>query len=209
MKVHIENKILEFKNDKNKIEQLLNKIDKEVGKISKILNSMVIDDYEIFNDYYDYFLDNINSIEKVEVTLVTYKELVDDILGSTLDYLTRTPDLIDNLADNFYRNPDKESWSNLADLLEGIAWIISTFTTINKDKNLNDVIVEYENWNLYSREIMSLNRILPNFEDALSNKDNVTLADILSYEIKPRFNTMAEKLADLVSMEASVDDLNW
>ncbi len=208
MKVHIENKILEFKNDKNKIEQLLNKIDKEVGKISKILNSMVIDDYEIFNDYYDYFLDNINSIEKVEVTLVTYKELVDDILGSTLDYLTRTPDLIDNLADNFYRNPDKESWSNLADLLEGIAWIISTFTTINKDKNLNDVIVEYENWNLYSREIMSLNRILPNFEDALSNKDNVTLADILSYEIKPRFNTMAEKLADLVSMEASVDDLN-
>lgn len=208
MKVHIENQILEFKNDKNKIEQLLNKIDKEVGEISKILNSMVIDDYEIFNDYYDYFLDNINSIEKVEVTLVTYKELVDDILGSTLDYLTRTPDLIDNLADNFYRNPDKESWSNLADLLEGIAWIISTFTTINKDKNLNDVIVEYENWNLYSREIMSLNRILPNLEDALSNKDNVTLADILSYEIKPRFNTMAEKLADLVSMEASVDDLN-
>ena len=68
--------------------------------------------------------------------------------------------------------------------------------------------MEYENWNLYSREIMSPNRILPNFEDALSNKDNVTLADILSYEIKPRFNTMAEKLADLVSMEASVDDLN-
>ena len=209
MKIYIENQILEFDNDRNEIDNILNRIDEEITKASKVLNHMVINDNEIFNNYYDYFLDNINSIEKVEVILITYKELVNDTLSSTLDYLNRTPNLIDDLADSFYKSPDRKSWKNLDDLLEGIGWIINTYVTIDKDKNLNDVIGNYENWNLYSKEIMSLNEILPDFEDALSNQDNVSIADILSYEIKPIFETMAERLSELVSIEENINDLNW
>lgn len=209
MKIYVENQILEFENDKNEIDSMLSRIEKEVIITSKILNSMVIDDYEIFGDYYDYFFDNISSIEKVEVILLTREELVNDILSSTLDYLNRTPELIESLANNFYKSPEGKSWSDLNDLLEGISWIISTFSSIDKDRSLNDVVADHESWNLYSKEIISLSNIIPNFEDALSNQDSVTIADILSYEIHPKFNTMAEKLSELVSVGENInDDLN-
>lgn len=209
MKIYIDNQILEFDNDKNEIDKLLNEIEKEVTKTSKILNSLVIDDYEIFSNYYDYFSDNIRSIKKVEVISLTYKELVNDTLSSTLDYLKPTPELIENLANNFYKNPDRKSWSDLNDLLEGISWIIGTFSSIDNDRNLANVVSNYESWNLYSKEIISLSEIIPDFEVALSNQDNVTIADILSYEIQPKFNIMSEKLSELVNAEESINDFNW
>lgn len=208
MKIYIGNQILEFDNDKNEIEKILSDIGTEVIKTTKVLNSLVIDGYEIYSDYYDYFLDNINAIEKVEVVLYTHKELVHETLNSTLDYLRRTPDLIDNLANSFYKNPDRKSWNDLNDLFEGISWLINTFSSIDKDKNLNDIVSNYESWNLYSKEIISLSEIIPDFEDALSNQDNVTIADILSYEIQPKFNTIAERLSELVGSKETLNDFN-
>lgn len=208
MKVYIENKVLEFNNDINEIDKIINVIDKEATKTSKVLNSMIIDGYEIYSDYYDYFLNNIRFIEKVEAILLTHKELVAETLSSTLDYLKRVPELIDDLANNFYKKPDRKSWSDLNDLLEGISWIISTFSTIDSDRNLNDVVNNYESWNLYSKELIALSEIIPDFEDALSNEDNVTIADILSYEIQPKFNSMAERLTELVIRGGSSNDFN-
>lgn len=208
MKIYIENQILEFNNDKSEIDTILNEIEKEVIKTSKVLNSLIIDDNEIFSDYYDYFLDNINVIEKVEVVLLTYKELVNETLVSAQDYLSRTPRFIEILANSFYKGPDRKSWSDLDNLLEGISWLISTYATIDNDRNLNDVISNYEDWNLYSKEILSLNEILPDFEDALSNQDNVTIADILSYEIQPKFNTMLDNISKLVIFKGNLNDFN-
>lgn len=209
LKVYIDNQILEFNNDKSGIEKILNEIEKEVTKTSKVLNSLIIDDYEIFSDYYDYFLDNIRVIEKVEVVLLTYKELVNETLSSTLDYLKRTPELIENLANSFYKSSCHKSWSDLDALLEGITWLVESFSTIDSNRNLNDVISDYKSWNLYSRDIISLSEILPDFEDALSNRDNIIIADILSYEIQPKFNTMVDNLSKLVNMEEGMlNDLN-
>lgn len=208
MKIYIGNQIFEFESDKNEIDNIFDTIEKEVTKTSKVLNSLKVDDNEIFNDYYDYLLDNINAIEKVEVVLYTFKELVNETLTSTMNYLIRTPNLIENLANNFYKNPDKKSWIDLNNLLEGISWLISAFSTIDNDRNLNNVVNNYESWNLYSKGVLSLSEILPDFEDALSNKDNVTIADILSYEIQPKFIEMSERLSELITTEESINDLN-
>lgn len=208
MKIYIGNQIFEFESDKNEIDNIFDTIEKEVTKTSKVLNSLKVDDNEIFNDYYDYLLDNINTIEKVEVVLYTFKELVNETLTSTMNYLIRTPNLIENLANNFYKNPDKKSWIDLNNLLEGISWLISAFSTIDNDRNLNNVVNNYESWNLYSKGVLSLSEILPDFEDALSNKDNVTIADILSYEIQPKFIEMSERLSELITTEESINDLN-
>lgn len=208
LKIYIEDQILEINNDVKEIDTILNEIEKEVTKTSKVLNSLIIDDYEIFNDYYDYFLDNIRAIEKVEVVLYTCKELVNETLISTKNYLDRTPNLIENLANSFYKTPSANSWSDLDDLLEGIGWLINTFRTIDSDRSLNDVISSYESWNLYTKEIISIKEILPDLEDALFGQDNVTIADILSYEIQPKFNTMADKLSQLVDLKESLNDLN-
>lgn len=208
MKIYVDNQTLEYINDKCNIDEILNEIDSRISKSSKILSSMIIDGVELFSDYIDYFLDNIDSIEKVEVILLTYIELVNEILRSTLNYLKRTPELIENLANSFYKSPDRNSWSDLNDLLEGIGWLISTFSSIDNDRNLNDIVSNHESWNIYSKEVISLSKILPDFEDALSNQDTVTIADLLSYEIQPKFNSMTEKLSELLSSEGNMNDLN-
>ena len=203
MKIYIENQVLEYKNDKNEMDNILNEIDNIVSKSSKILSHMVIDDFEVYEGYYDYFLDNIRVIEKVEVISLTYKELVDDILISTMDYIGRIPFKIEELSNSFYKNPDRQAWNNLNDLLGGISWIMNSFTSIDQDSRLKDVISSYENWNLYAKEVFALKDILPDLEGSLSSGDNITIADILSYEILPIFNEMEVKLLDLVKMEGS------
>lgn len=201
MKIYIENQVLEYKNDRNEIDNILNEIDNIVNKSSKILSHMVIDHFEVYESYYDYFLDNIKVIEKVEVVSVTYKELIDDILNSTLDYLERTPEAIDNLANSFYKNPNGEAWDSLNDLLSGIAWIMDTFSSIDQDNRLKDVILSYEAWNLYSVEVFSLKEVLAEFEQGLLNRDNVLIADILSYEISAYFKNMSDILLILVNRD--------
>jgi hypothetical protein len=203
VKIYIENQVLEYKNDKNEMDNILNEIDNIVSKSSKILSHMVIDDFEVYEGYYDYFLDNIRVIEKVEVISLTYKELVDDILISTMDYIGRIPFKIEELSNSFYKNPDRQAWNNLNDLLGGISWIMNSFTSIDQDSRLKDVISSYENWNLYAKEVFALKDILPDLEGSLSSGDNITIADILSYEILPIFNEMEVKLLDLVKMEGS------
>ena len=208
LKIYIENQILEFENNTKVIDNVFNEIDKIVNKSSKILSHMVIDDFEVYQDFFDYFLDNIRVIEEVKVITLTYKELVHDILISTIEYIRKVPEKIEELAYKFYKNPGKESWNDLNDLLGGITWIINTFSSIDQDKRLKDVVSSYESWNLYAKEIFSLQEILLDFEGALSSGDNITIADMLLYEILPIFKEMGERLLELVKMEGKLDDLN-
>ncbi len=198
VKIYIENEILEFKNNANEIGDILNKIDNIVNNSSKILSYMTIDSIEVYENYYDYFLDNIRVIEEVKVNAMTYKELVHDTLISTLDYIKNSTEQIEELANSFYRNPDGETWKNLNHFLGGISWIINTFASIDNNLMLKDLVSSYEGWNLYAKEVFSLQEILVDFEEALSNSDNISIADIISYEILPIFNRMAEKILDLI-----------
>lgn len=208
LKIYIEDQTLEVENSKDVIDKILNEIDTIIVNSSKILSHMIIDGLEVYENYYDYFLDNIRVIEKVEIVALTYKELVDDILASTLSYLERTPDIIESLADKFYKNSDTDAWNDLNDLLGGISWIVNTSSSIDQDERLKDIVSRYEDWNLYVKELFSLQKILPDFENALSSGDNVTIADILSYEIIAIFKEMAGRLSSLVSVEANLYDLN-
>lgn len=208
MKIHIENQVLEYENNKDEIENILKEIDKIISNSSKILSHMVIDDIEVYESYGDYLLDHIKAIDKVEAILLTYKELVDDILLSKINYLERTPQQIEGLASGFYREPDEESWQGLNDLLEGVGWIIETFSSIDQDPRLKEAVKGYESWNLYAKEVFTLQKILGEFEEVLENNDLVSIGDILSYEIIPIFKNMSQQLDKLVTREDISNDLN-
>ncbi len=208
LKIYVENEVLEYENNKNEIDNILYEIDNKISKSSNIFSHMIVDGSEVYESYYDYFLDNINVIEKVEVISCEYKKLVDNILVSTINYIGRIPTEIEHLANKFYREPGVEDWNSLSDLLDGISWIMNTFSSIDQDKRLNEVVTNYENWNLYAKEVFSLQELLIVFEEALSSNNNVSIADILSYEIVPIFNRMQERLLGLTTLEDVVEELN-
>ncbi len=199
MKIYILDKVLEYGNDKSNIDGLFQEIDSILEKSDYYFSHLVIDDLEIYEDYNDYFLDNIRNIREVKVVSSTLKELAENIMVTTIDYLNRAIPEINILSNEFYKTPTKQSWDKFSDLLEGIEWIIDSFISIDINERLKDIVSSYEQWNNYAKEIYSLQEQLVELEEIMGNQDTVSMADILSYEINPLFENMREKLEGLVS----------
>ena len=199
MKLKIENQTFEYDNTQAEITTLFAKIEEIIENSPNVLSHMLVDHVEVYEDFYNYFIDNIKVIGEVEVITLTYKELVDNILFSTADYLNRATPLTEELSNKFYREALSEDWKSLKDLLEGIGWIISTFSSIDGDDRLSMVIASYESWNEYAGEIYGLQDTLGDFEEVMTNQDNLAIADLLQYEIQPKFEAMREKLSSFVT----------
>jgi len=101
------------------------------------------------------------------------------------------------LSDEFYAAPTTDTWNKMSDFLEGVQWVISTFSSIDGWQNLNTIVNDYEVWNGYAKEIFSLQQIIVEFEEVLENNDVVSIGDILAYEIEPILKSMEENLCKL------------
>lgn len=198
MKIYILDKILEYCNSEDIIDEIFNKIDSIINSTNLVFSHLIIDGIDVYDNYYDYFLDNIKNIEEVRVVTKTIKGISQDIILSTIDYIDRAMPEIEILADEFYKQPLQGSWNKLIQLLEGIKWIIDSFVIIDSNPELKDIVNSYEEWNLYAKDIHELGGLIREFEEILENSDFVSTADILSYEIAPLFKEMKEKLGKLV-----------
>lgn len=201
MIIHILDKSLEYENKQEVLDTIFKEIDNIVNSGNMIFSHLIIDGQEVYNDFYDYFLDNMKNIQEVKVVTRIAKEAFEEILLSTIDYLNRAIPEIEVLSNEFYKTPSRESWGKLGDLLEGVKWIMDTFMIIDADFDLKNIVNSYEDWNIYAEDIYKLNELLIEFEEMLENSDFVSTADILSYEIIPLFNDMKKKLEKLISEE--------
>ncbi len=206
MKIHILDKTLEYENNMKAYDKLSSYIDDLVNKSNLIFSHLIIDGVEIYQDYYDYFLDNIKNIEEVIVITKTIKEMYREIILSTVDYIERALPQVEILSNEFYKTSSKDSWAKLTDLIDGIKWIMDTFIMIDNNNQLKDLVNSYEEWNLYARDIYSLRELLAEFEEVLANSDYVSIADILSYELIPLFKEMKDKLEKVALEEVEADN---
>lgn len=203
MKIHIADEVLEYENDRGNIAKIFDEINIRLSSSSLILSHLIIDGYELYSDFYDYILENVKYIEEIQVVTRTSAEMAQEIMLSKIDYIERARPQIGVLSDEFYKTPSKDSWNKLIDLLGGIRWIIDAFTSIDLNPQLKNIVGNYEQWNLYAQDVLSLGGLVEEFEEVLENNDLVSVADILSYEIVPIFGDMKEKLEKL--MEEKVE----
>lgn len=203
MKIYILDKILEYNNEKCSIENMFQEINNILDNTNYLFSHLLVDNLEIYEDYYDYFIDNISNIKEVKVIASTLKELAQNIIISTIDYLNRSIPEIKMLSNEFYKTPSEHSWTKFSDLLEGIAWIMDSFNTIDANIRIKELVSSYEEWNSYAKDIYSLHELLRDLEEVIANQDTVSVADILTYEINPLFIDIKEKLETLVSKGAS------
>lgn len=208
MKVFILDKKLEFNNSLQGMESVFREIEKVMLHDNGVLSHLEIDGVEVYGDYYEYFLQHINEINEVKVIIKTPNEIAKDVLVSTANYLMTALPEIEKLSNEFYKTPESESWSKLADLFEGIKWILDTFMILDKNYNIEDIVDSYEEWNEYAQYIYSLKKLINEFEEVMKNQDYISIADILSYEIIPLFNDMLNKLNILVDEESFTGVVN-
>lgn len=201
MKIYLLDEVLEYKNEEEIVDNLFKEIDEKILEADLVFSHLIIDDYEVYNDFYDYFLDNVKNIEEVKVVVKSEKEISQEIILSTLDYLDRAVLEIEGLSNEFYKSPSENSWVKVMDLIEGIKWIMDTFNILDGNKDIENIVSSYEKWNLYAKNIHQLEELLIEFEEILENNDFVSIADILSYEIIPLFEEMKETLGELILEE--------
>ena len=201
MKVMILDKIFEYRNDKKIIDEVLKQVDKEIADFNVMLSHFDIDGKDIYYDFYDYILDHIKEIKEIHVITKTTKEMHNEILLSTLDYIIRAIPEIEILSNEFYKSSDGNRWNKLIDLFEGINWIITTFIEIDSNINIQNILGNYEKWNDYVQDVYYLKDVMKELEYIVKSNDLVSIADILSYEINSLFSNMKQKLESLLCRE--------
>ncbi|MEA4804383.1 hypothetical protein [Acetobacterium wieringae] len=201
MIILIEEEQLKVDNDPQKIQYYFDQIEIILRKNSWQLSHLVVDDQPVYDNYYQYFLQHIETIRLVKVIIQNIKNLVNETLFSTYDYLNNGIPIIKKLSDEFYQQPVKKTWENLNNLFEGIQWIIITIDRIDVVNNLDQMINHYETWNEYVQIVSDLNDIVPQLEEAMVNQDRILIADLLLYEMVPVFEKMAEKVMFLLPGE--------
>lgn len=207
MHIHIKDYVIEFKNDSKIIEQIFNSINERLQDEELQFSYLIIDGEDIYDNFDRYIIENIESIQKIEVVAMTLLEMVNESILSTEQYAKNAILIINNLAEEFYQKPNENTWSQLTDLFEGIQWIIQTLTQINLIESSNEIVSDYEIWKEYVQEVAKFNDITSELENAVLNNNNVLIGDMLLYEVIPVFEIMVEKL-DLLISEAVEKDVN-
>lgn len=208
MKIYILNKVLEFENDAESIEDILEEVQNIITTSNYILSHFEVDGDEVHDDFHDYFSQNIGSIKKVKVVTKTMKDIIEDILISNVEYLEEAIFEVEVLANDFYREPTRDSWGELVKLLESIRWLMDTFNLVDVNDELRYIVTSYETWNLYAKDIYILKDIMESFGETFGGDDIVFVPEILSDEIVPLFKDMKDKLDVLVDREVDNNKLN-
>lgn len=199
MNIRVQDKVLEFKNDPEIIEQLFESVNELIQKDDLLFSHLIIDGEEIYDNFDRYIIENILNINIIDVVAISIVRMVNESIESTEQYAKNAIPIIHKLSEEFYQKPNENTWSQLTDLFEGIQWIIQSLTQISSIESLSDIVSDFEAWSEYVQEVSKLNNIVVELENAILNNDNILIGDMLMYEIIPVFEAMVEKLSFLTS----------
>ncbi|MFD0680768.1 MULTISPECIES: hypothetical protein [unclassified Paenibacillus] len=188
----------EFENNTEEIPSILQTIESSVSTHSLYVQSIVVDEQEVHVPLDDYILEHIETVDRIEIVTVDHKEMVSSLVSEGTDYLARALPSMNQLADRFYQNPDKETWARLDHFLEAIGWFDTILGT------LSQVFTEDTNIDTIRNDLQAR---LVDFQESLLNQDTVLIADMIIYEFMPLFENLQTSL-DAIKNEVKEYDTN-
>jgi hypothetical protein len=194
VKIIINNKLLDFDNKEENINKIFETINSILTESELELSCLIIDGKPVKKEFYQYFKENIQTIREVVVEVITVGVIVNETLDSACKYIEDIILLIKPLSEEFYQLPKQNSWQDLANLFEGMQWLMETVNRIDSFNHLERFVSDYGIWNEYVQIIKSLSDVILELEGAMVNQDHVLIGDLLQYEILPIFEQAEEKL---------------
>lgn len=194
MLLEILGETIEFENSESSVELIINTIEEKLSSSELFFSHLIIDGINIYEDYEDYLQDHISIINNIKVECMLFSEFLQEVLLTADDYITNAIPAIENLADALYSQEKSEIWQEINSLIEGIQWLMGTFTMIDSLPDLDSLVNDYEEWNLYSLALMELQEVAINLNEPLTSENYVNASDIILHEIKPAM----EKVKDTI-----------
>lgn len=193
MRIELLNNTFELENDKESVDKLFKRIESILEDGEYAFDCMEIDGNQVYENHYDYIIDNLSGIKEVKVAIITFYELIMNIMVSTVQYLEGAVPLIESLSDEFYKNPEQGTWGKLQKLIEGIEWINSGSEVIlNSGKSFGGAME-------YMKAVSNMRSKLSELEEAIKNSDMILIGDLLSYEITPMLESIKDTANDIVN----------
>ncbi len=197
MQIMLDEELIEIENDESGLEKLLQIIEQKAIASELIFSHLIVDGVEIYEDFADYLQANFENIKEIHLQFLPLQQFMQDILQSTKEYLTGVIATIEDVANAVYNQVDPETWQQIDLLLEGIQWLGETFRVMDSLPNLADMLKDYEQWNLYARDLQELEVVTASLSEPLQFADHVTVGDIMLYEIKPILERLFASLPSL------------
>lgn len=201
MFLYIREKKMELANEPEQIDVVINEINNYLKQNGLKLAHLLVDNISVYDDFYNYLLTHLSGIDTIEAVMFNPREIIDNTLIMTNDYVKSSGPLIIKLAESFYQQPDEQAWTSLDDLLEGLQWIIEALKKIDNFNDLDTIINDYKIWNEYVQNVSEFYEVVPRLEQALVDRDYVLVGDLLLYEVVPVFEALAQKLIFLLPQQ--------
>lgn len=191
MRIKILNDIIEIENTKNNLEEAIVTINEIINKSGMILSSIKINTVEIYNDFYECLIDNLDTIEEVDIFLKSKNALIKDSLNSIEEYLERIFVKTDFLIDKLYTEVDVEFWDVFEQYLEGLQSILKILEGVRRNA---DNIVNFE---VFVTIETSIIKIITNLNTSIENGDRTHMIDIIKYELERELKKLNSEIIKL------------
>lgn len=203
MFIHINNETIEIDYERTRAEEILVIIDTILAQRGVVLGYLIINGKPIYKDFHNFFAEYAETIDNIEIVIEPLKALINDNFSTVYKYLSNAILQVNNLAEEFYRQPNENTWMKLFDLFEGIQWIIESVIKIGKIEDIENSVLDYGVWNQYVQSVGELSEMIKELEPPMVNKDHVLIGDLLIYEIIPVFQKIYGTIGLLVTTEGS------
>jgi len=200
--IEILNQTLVFPNKREAVPEIIQSIEQELNLAEVYYSHFTLDGVDRFDELESFLLDNITGTEKIKIECRTLKELADEVILSAGEYLDRAIPVLTELAPKFYRESNADCWRQLAELTDGVKWLLDSFSLIDKEIAMNPHIQGYSNWNEYLQQIYSLKENMEQLGQAMESRDMVLIGDLLNYEVIDLFKQIKKSLGNMLPWEA-------
>ncbi len=208
MKIYVLGRVLEYENDVETIDIVLEELKKIIEKSNCILSYLEIDGQNIYDNFQHYLKNNIETIEEVKVVVKTIIDVEKEMLQEVEEYFEKAIPEIEMLSYEFFKGPTEKDFIKLAKLLKRIRWIIDVFELIDSNYELRYIVSSYEIWNFYAKDIFFLQEIIEKIKRIFDEDELDSIPEILHNAIIPLFNDMQHKLDILICRKVDESELN-
>jgi hypothetical protein len=197
VKLQVLDRVYEFDVESTSAQEMVDAVNDLLMNTEYIYSHLVADGMEVYEELGCY-LSRIDGGGPQEVVVIvqTKDALYRDVIDSTYQYVVSATPKIAELSQEFYEGGTSHTWCSLQDFIEGLQWILSSYSTLTATHGLS-FMVEDNLWRDYSEGINQLKSLIPELMDAVENQDQVLLADLLLYEIHPLFEDMQSLLEQI------------
>lgn len=183
MRVKVLNNIFEITNKKTDIDEIFIKIDRVIANSNLRLKDIKVNGLTIYEEYYNYVINNLNNIDIIEINTESQKEFMFNLFKSTESYLENVIPELELLIENMYKSFNKEMWNKFIELFDGLDSIVNVVDILSDDK-------QYNNSKRYNLIKEKLSVGIKNLSKAMEVDDRVWISDVIIYEIKVLFQEL-------------------